>query len=81
MKKDKQTFWLAATDVSCAKKFVWCSGTEVNITNYDWVTDQPNFALDQHCLAQYLEKGLTQTVNGLNDVECAKPQGYFCEDV
>lgn len=80
MKRDLQAFWLAASDISCVKKFVWCSGTQVAVANYDWVKTQPVYTLNQNCLAQYLEKGIIQDV-GLKHLECTNSHRYFCEEV
>jgi hypothetical protein len=76
MKKDKQAFWLAASDIACKLTFAWCSGTNITETTYQWV---PNHLPDQNCLVQYFETGVAK-LPGLNDYECSSTQRYLCEE-
>jgi hypothetical protein len=79
MKLDKESFWLAASDIACNKKFVWCSGEEVVLANYQWAPLQPNYGPDQDCLCQYIEYGGLVAIRGFIDLECAKMARYFCK--
>jgi hypothetical protein len=78
MKLNRETFWLAASDIACNKKYVWCSGAEVILKNYGWVPLQPSYLPGQDCLCQYLEYNTLQ-VHGFVDFDCAKMARYFCK--
>lgn len=83
--KVDSVYYLGATDSSCFKKFFWCSGQEVKITDYKWISGQPNYLLllgGQHCITQcniqpaFLRIGHD---TGLNDWECYEANQYLCE--
>jgi hypothetical protein len=77
MEIDKEYVWLAASDIACTKKFVWCSGAEV-LANFRWSAFQPSYSPDENCLSQYIEFGFIKN-HGFSDIECAKLVRYFCK--
>jgi hypothetical protein len=73
---------MGATDNSCGDKFLWCSGKEVKILDYKWISGQPNHWLgNQHCIAHIINKGgfFGGADDGLNDWECFEINQYLCE--
>jgi hypothetical protein len=78
-------YYLGATDNSCFKKFLWCSGQEVKLApEYDWIGGQPNYLLlfgGQHCIAHIIDSGgfMRNADTGLNDWECHESNQYLCE--
>jgi hypothetical protein len=75
-------YFLGATDNSCFKKFLWCSGQEVTKADYKWINGQPNYLLgDQHCIAHVVLRGNfgIGVDDGLNDWECHENKLYLCE--
>jgi hypothetical protein len=77
-------YYLGATDNSCFKKFLWCSGQEVTKAGYDWIDGQPNYLLlygGQHCIVHISDRGAFMRAAGfgLNDWECFESNQYLCE--
>jgi hypothetical protein len=81
-----ELYWTTGSDKSCAKKYHWCSGKEVDVTLMDWRIFQPNYLPNQHCLAMALRYGweilfkFYPADNGLNDKECWLETNYLCEE-
>jgi len=78
MNLDNEHFWLAASDIACKKKFVWCSGAEVVIGDYKWAVAQPSYSPGQDCMSQFFDGSFLKS-SGFNDFECTKMARYYCK--
>ncbi|XP_059485077.1 uncharacterized transmembrane protein DDB_G0289901-like [Neocloeon triangulifer] len=82
LKLKKSDFWIGATDMACYQKFTWCTGSQIDISKYDWTLMQPNYlGGNQHCIVMTVELDgfILPGDNGLNDWECYELNNYLCE--
>lgn len=81
-------YWVGATNRLCSKNFTWCTGSQLNISMYNWIIAQPNYLGNQSCVVHVTDyghnvpfAGFIKGDNGFNDWECYDSNEYLCEAV
>jgi hypothetical protein len=80
MKLKDVDYWTGASDLSCFKKFMWCSGKALVDADFQWTP------LGQRCVVLRVDYGVTvmgmfvKGADGFNDLKCTDQLSYICEE-